>query len=194
MKRMRAAHNPKRLLVLCLLVGSARAACAGDVAFRKLCGGDDAVYGVKKTSAAPELALARDGDEMRRIWAEDVTGAYRDSNGMPAVDWKSEFVVAVFIGARPSAGYAARIEGVALKGKVLEVTVRESAPSPAPAGAARAASPYAMAVCSRAGVPLADILMLRLAGGDGRVLVERPAWSYRMMDSSPGAAGAKGAR
>jgi len=194
MKRMRAANGPNMLLVLCLLVGVARGACAGDIAFRKLCSGDDAVYGVKKTSTATELALARDGDEMRRIWAEDVTGAYRDANGMPAVDWKSEFVVAVFIGARPSAGHVVRIEGVALKGKVLEVTVRESAPSPAPAGAPRAVSPYAMAVCPHAGVPLADILMLRLTGRDGRVLVERPAWSYRMMDSSHGAPGAEGAR
>jgi hypothetical protein len=191
---MRAAHGPNRLLVLCLLVGAARGACAGDIAFRKLCSGDDAVYGAKKMAAAPELALARDGDEMRRVWAEDVTGAYRDANGMPAVAWESDFVVAVFIGARPSAGYAARIEGVALKGKVLEVTVRESAPSPAPAEAARAVSPYAMAACARAGVPLVEILMLRLVGGDGSVLVERPAWSYRMMDSSPGASGSEGAR
>lgn len=175
----------KRVLLLCLVAGAARAACAGDIAFRRLCGGDDAVYGVKKMASSPELALARDADEMRRVWAEDVTGAYRDATGAPAVAWERDFVVAVFLGARQSPGFAARIEAVTMKGKVLEVTVRESAPSPAPAaGVPRPASPYAMAACPREGVPLAEILMLRLVGVDGAILVERPAWSYRMMDAS----------
>ena len=73
----------KRILILCLASGAACAACAADIPFRKLCGGDDAVYGAKKVGSGPELALARDMDEMRRLWAENVTGAYRDAGGMP---------------------------------------------------------------------------------------------------------------
>jgi hypothetical protein len=177
----------KRILILCLASGAACAACAADIPFRKLCGGDDAVYGAKKVGSGPELALARDMDEMRRLWAENVTGAYRDAGGMPAVDWEKDFVVAVFLGARPSPGRGVRISGVALKEKALEITVREDAPpSASPSTPARAASPYAMAACARAGVPLAEILMLRLVAADGGTLVERPAWSYHMLDASGG--------
>jgi hypothetical protein len=178
----------KRMLMVLLLAGAASRACAGDIPFRGLCAGDDAVYGARKAASVSEVALARDGDEMRRVWAEDVTGAYRDAQGMPAVDWDREFVVAVFLGARPAAGHGVRIEGVALKGKVLEVAVREVAPTaPAPP---RPVSPYAMAACPRAQIPLAGILMLRLVETGGPVIAERPAWSYRLMDSSiEGAAG-----
>lgn len=165
----------------CLLIGAASLACAGEVAFRRLCGGDDAVYGMRIAAAGPELALARDGDELRRVWAENVAGSYQGAGGMPSVDWGRDFVVAVFLGSRPSAGFAVRVEGVAVKGKVLEVRAAESSPKAAPSP--RPASPYAMAACLREGVPLAEILMLRLVDGAGAVLAERPAWSYRMMDA-----------
>ena len=179
----------KRILLLVLLAGAARRACAGDIPFRGLCAGDDAVYGARKAASAPEVALARDGDEMRRVWAEDVTGAYQDAQGLPAVDWDREFVVAVFLGARPAAGHRVQIEGAALKGKVLEVAVREVAPA-APSVPPRPVSPYAMAACPRERIPLAGILMLRMVETGGPVIAERPAWSYRLMDSShDGAAG-----
>lgn len=185
----------KRVLVLCLLAGAPCASHADDIAFRRLCGGDDAVYGAKKVAAEPELALARDSDELRRVWAENVTGAYRDAKGMPAVAWERDFVVAVFFGMRPSAGSVPQIESVELNGRVLEIRMQEDAPSPAPAPSARPASPYTMVACMRSGAPLAEILMLRLVGRGGIVLVERPAWSYRMMDSGADARPArKGAR
>lgn len=175
----------KRLLLFCLLAGAARCVCAGDIAFRTLCAGDDAVYGVRKSAPAPEVALARDDDEMRRIWAEDVTGAYQDAQGVPAIDWGRDFVVAVFYGIRPAAGHRTRIERVALKGRVLEVAVRELSPTAASTPLPpRPVSPYAMAACPREGVALPEILMLRLVDAGGAVLVERPAWSYRLMDSS----------
>ena len=163
------------------------------IPFSRLCGGGDAVYGAKKTTAAPEVALARDQDELRRVWAEDVTGAYRDTEGMPAVGWDRDFVVAVFLGARPAPAATPAVRSVAVRGKVLEVVLEAYAPPAGPV-AERPASPYAMVRCGRAGVAVEGILMLRLLGPDGGVIVERPAWSHRMMDTGGYRAGKEGVR
>ena len=55
-----------------------------------------------------------------------------DSNTRPAVDFSKEFVVAVFLGSRPTAGFSVEIVGTRDDGAGLVVQYRETRP---PAGA-----------------------------------------------------------
>ncbi len=151
--------------------------------FRELRNGHDAVYGIKKTMSTPEVAMARNGGELGRIWAEDLSGSYKEMNGLPAVNWDKEFVIAVFLGTAPSAGHAVHVQGVVRRGSSIEVTVKERRPAANEFSAQVLTSPYTVVACSRAGIPLEEVIMLKLISVDGRLLVERPAWSYRLMDT-----------
>lgn len=177
------------LLFLC-------AACslsAQELHFRELRSGRDAVYGIRKRMDSPEIVMARSGEEFARVAAEDLTGAHGDMSGFPAVKWETECAVAVFLGTRPSAGYSVRVQRVVRRGSCIEVTVQERKPGAGDVTAQVITSPYTVVACGCKGVPLKEILMLKLVDADGRTLVERPAWSYRLMQSSPPAEAKKGA-
>lgn len=172
------------------------AACslsAQELRFRELLSGHDAVYGVRKKMSAPEIVMARSGEDFARIVAEDLTGSHGDMSGFPAVKWKTECAVAVFLGMRPSAGYAVLAQKVVRRGSAIEVTVKEQKPAAGDFSAQVITSPYTVIACNCGGIPLQEILMLKLIDPDGRTLVERPAWSYRLMQSSPEAETKKGA-
>jgi len=177
---------------VCITATVVCAAVAGEIPWKKLCDGTDAVYGIQKAKSVPELVLARDENEMRRIWAEDVTGSAGAMKNPPAVNWKKECVITVFIGARPTSGYAVQVNKVTLTDSAVEVGIEERKPPPDSMVAQVISSPYCAVTCSRANFPLEKILVLRLIGEGGKVLLECPAWSYRFMDVSPGAESQKG--
>ncbi|MCX6355851.1 MAG: protease complex subunit PrcB family protein [Candidatus Aureabacteria bacterium] len=129
---------------------------------------------------------------MRRIWAENITGSSGEVKNAPAVNWKKECVIAVFIGARPTAGYAVQVKKVTLTDSAVEVGIEERKPSSDAMVAQVISSPYCAITCARADFPLDKILMLRLIGEEGKVLLESPAWSYRFMDVPPDAELQKG--
>ena len=147
---------------------------AQELGFRELRSGHNAVYGIKKTMSAPEVAMARGDGELGRIWAEDLTGSHRDMTGLPAVNWEKEFVIAVFLGTAPSAGYTVHVHKVVCRGSCIEVTVEERKPPADDLSAQVLTSPYTVIACGRAGIPLEKVLMLKLISVDGRVLIERP--------------------
>jgi small ligand-binding sensory domain FIST len=105
-------------------------------------------------------------------------------SGFPAVKWKTECAIAVFLGTRPSAGYSVSVQKVVRRGSSIEVTVKERKPAAGDLTAQVITSPYTVIACNCKGVPLKEILMLKLIDAAGRTLVERPAWSYRLMKSS----------
>ena len=159
---------------------------AEGIDFRKLCSGDRAVCGIKKRLKVPEIVMARSENELRRVWAEDVTGSYSDMKGLPKVDLDNEFVIAIFLGPRRSTGYSFDVSGVQRLGKTIEVKIDKAKPSPGSMEAQIITSPYSLITCSRTGIALGEVIMLRLVGADGKLLVERPAWAYRLMKGSSG--------
>lgn len=168
------------LLFLCVVCSLS----AEELRFRELLSGHDAVYGIKKKMSSPEIVMARNGEEFARIVAEDLTGAHGEMSGFPAVDWKTECAVAIFLGTRPSAGCTVSVQKVVRSGSSIEVTVKEQKPAEGGFSAQVITSPYTVVACNCKDIPLKEILMLKLIDADGRTLVERPAWSYRLMKFS----------
>ncbi|MCX6356455.1 MAG: protease complex subunit PrcB family protein [Candidatus Aureabacteria bacterium] len=172
----------RRAIVVAALIGIG-AANGGNLPLHLLRSGTDAAYGIKNTKAVPEVVVARDEGELRRIWAEDMSGSYGETAGLPRVDWKAEFVVAVFIGMRPSAGYTIEITRIRQEGNVLEVTVAEARPPAGVMSADLITSPYCIAACPRDGAAPEKVLTLKLLDAEGKTLVERAAWAYRSVDA-----------
>jgi hypothetical protein len=83
--------------------------------------------GLHSAIGAPRLATARTAAEWETLWR--LHGGERTR---PAVDFSKELVVAVFLGSRPTAGFAVEIIGLREDGPALVVQYRETRP---PAGA-----------------------------------------------------------
>jgi hypothetical protein len=91
-----------------------------------------------KPGASPVQTVVRDGmspvDEAKQVVARtptEWTAVWRQHAGetpAPKVDFRSRTVVAVFLGSRPSAGYAVEITGTREQGGILTVEWRESRP------------------------------------------------------------------
>jgi hypothetical protein len=69
-------------------------------------------------------AVARTPAEWAALWQGHRTGK------PPDVDFRSSMVVAVFLGTRPTAGYAVEITGIEKKDADVVVTYRERRPGP----------------------------------------------------------------
>lgn len=67
--------------------------------------------------------VVRSADEWTKLWRE-----HAGDKPAPKVDFANRMVVAVFLGSRPSAGYAAEIVGTRADGTGLVVEWRERAP------------------------------------------------------------------
>lgn len=74
---------------------------------------------------SPRQVAARTAAEWAALWRLHAGDAKA-----PAVDLASRSVVAVFLGSRPSAGYAVEITGTRRQGAILIVEWRESKPGP----------------------------------------------------------------
>jgi hypothetical protein len=68
-------------------------------------------------------AVARSADEWTRLWRE-----HAGDTPAPRVDFATRTVLAVFLGTRPSAGYAVEITGTRAEGTGLVVQWRERVP------------------------------------------------------------------
>ena len=73
----------------------------------------------------PAQAVARTGDEWAALWKR-----HAPAQPLPAVDLSTRTVVAVFLGSRPSAGFAVEITGTRAKDGVTTVEWRETRPGP----------------------------------------------------------------
>lgn len=73
----------------------------------------------------PEQVVARTADEFQAVWQRHAPG-----RPVPAVDFTTHMVVAVFLGSRSSSGYQAEITGVTTAGPVMVVRWEERRPAP----------------------------------------------------------------
>jgi hypothetical protein len=83
----------------------------------------------------------RDRDEWASLWR-----AHAPRRPAPAVDFSHEMVVGVFMGTRPTAGFAIAIVGYRDSGNDVIVLYREMAPSPDTITAQVIVSPYHLVV------------------------------------------------
>src|SRR5262245_40115049 len=75
------------------------------------------------------LHVARDEAEWRVMWNQH-TSTVIPRPPAPSVDWKSEMVVCVALGARPSGGYGVEITRLVEEKDRLVVEARERKPAP----------------------------------------------------------------
>jgi PrcB C-terminal len=85
-------------------------------------------------------AVARTDAEWSALWK-----AHDANRPMPKVDLSKEMIVAVFLGSRPTAGYAVEIVGAEVKNGALVVRYRETRPAPGTITAQILTSPYHIA-------------------------------------------------
>lgn len=70
-------------------------------------------------------AVAKTAAEWSTLWQ-----AHNGATPPPKVDFSKRMAAAVFLGSRPSAGYAVEITGTRQDGKVLVIEWRETRPAP----------------------------------------------------------------
>jgi hypothetical protein len=93
---------------------------------------------------AARQAAVRDGDEWAALWR-----THAPARPLPAVDFSREMVVAVFLGSRPTAGFAVEIVGYRDAGGSVIVEYREAVPGRDLITAQVLTSPYHLAIIPR---------------------------------------------
>jgi len=86
--------------------------------------------------AARQVAV-RTAGEWSALWAQ-----HAGERAKPAVDFSKDMLVAVFMGSRPTAGFALEITGVRQDGATLVVSYTETRPAPDRVAAQVLTSPY----------------------------------------------------
>jgi hypothetical protein len=81
--------------------------------------------------------VAKTQQEWEQLWQR-----HAPERSRPAVDFSKEMVLAVFLGSRPTAGYALEIVSATQNGGTLVVRYRESAPARSAMTAQVLTSPY----------------------------------------------------
>ena len=103
--------------------------------------------GVQSGIALPRQVIVRDAKEWTTLWR-----AHASARPQPAVDFSREMVVGVFIGTRPTAGFAVEIIGYREAGNDVTVRYRETTPDRDAIAAQVLVSPYHLvAIPQRAG-------------------------------------------
>ena len=96
--------------------------------------------GVNSNVDAARQAVARTETEWSALWK-----AHDPNRPMPKVDVSKEMVVAVFLGSRPTAGFAVEIASAEVRNGALVVRYRETKPAPGTITAQILTSPYHIA-------------------------------------------------
>ena len=98
---------------------------------------------ISSVSAARQVTV-REGGEWASLWK-----THAPDRPAPAIDFTKEMVVGIFLGTRPTAGYAVEIVGYSGSGNDLVVQYRETAPSRDAITAQVIVSPYHLAAVPR---------------------------------------------
>ena len=93
--------------------------------------------GIMSNIDAGRQATARSTEEWAALWNQHAGERTR-----PNVDFSRDVVVAVFMGTRPTAGFAVEIVGVRQEGQALIVSYKETRPGPDSLTAQVLTSPY----------------------------------------------------
>jgi protease stability complex PrcB-like protein len=97
--------------------------------------------GVQSEVGAARQVTVRDPDGWTSLWR-----AHGSSRPLPAIDFSREMVVGVFLGSRPTAGFAVEIVGYREAGNDVVVQYRETTPARDAITAQVIVSPYHLVV------------------------------------------------
>jgi hypothetical protein len=100
--------------------------------------------GIQAGVERPRDVVARTADEWKKLCAD-----YAHGRPCPQVDLAHSTVIGIFLGTRPSAGYAVEIVGIRRDGDSLVVTWRERVPGPDEMAAQMITTPYVVATIDR---------------------------------------------
>jgi hypothetical protein len=117
-----------------------------DVPFEIVARGQQAV-GV----TAPTYLLLRSSVELSTAWNQ-MHGAGLQVPPLPGVDLERETLLAVFLGPKPTGGYAADVRGVTLEGGDLFVDLVETAPGPGTMTTQALTNPWLLVRVPRGGI------------------------------------------
>jgi hypothetical protein len=93
--------------------------------------------GISSQIDVARQAAVQSDAEWNTLWSQHAGARVR-----PAVDFNKEMVLAVFLGARPTAGFSVEIVGAREEGGALVVSYRESRPPSGSVTAQVLTSPY----------------------------------------------------
>jgi PrcB C-terminal len=93
--------------------------------------------GLNSTMDDKRQAVVRTDAEWTRVWTQHAGEKTR-----PAVDFSKDMVLALFMGTRPTAGFATEIVGVREEAGTLIVSYKETRPSPESVAAQILTSPF----------------------------------------------------
>jgi len=128
------------LVALCLMVGLAHA--QGTVRTIE--------KGAQSNVDDALKASARTDAEWAALWKK-----HNGAKPAPKIDFSKEMVVAVFMGSRPTAGFAVEIVSAAERNGKLVVSYRETLPGPGTVSAQVLTAPYHLAAVPRTGSEVA---------------------------------------
>ena len=97
--------------------------------------------GAQSNQSTTRQVAVRDSGEWASTWRQ-----HAPDRPQPAVDFSREMVIGVFLGTRPTAGFAVEIVGYRENGEDVVVQYRESAPSRDAITAQVLTSPYHLVV------------------------------------------------
>jgi hypothetical protein len=89
----------------------------------------------------PGERVLRTPEAWQKAW-DEYAAHVQPKPPLPAVDFGKEMVVAVFMGQRPTSGYAVEVTGVTRSGRSTVVSVRRSSPPPGAITAQIVTSPF----------------------------------------------------
>jgi hypothetical protein len=100
--------------------------------------------GAQSEVGAARQVTVRDRDGWTSLWR-----AHGSSRPLPDIDFSREMVVGVFLGSRPTAGFAVEIVGYREAGSDVVVQYRETTPAPDAITAQVIVSPYHLVTIPR---------------------------------------------
>lgn len=125
--------NPLFSLLCALLFGAvlgaacrssgAHASARGEDSFRTL------LYGYQSGLKPGGVRVVRDEAHWRELWSEH-TAPMMPRPPVPSVDWGTDMVLCIALGARPTGGYGIEIESIERQGDRLVVDAIEKKPAP----------------------------------------------------------------
>jgi hypothetical protein len=104
----------------------------------------------------PRRVEVKDSDNFTIVWNGIFSGGSRDGRPVPppAVDFKTEMVLAVFMGEKRSGGYAVEIKDAVERKGSLVVTVLEKSPGPDSIVTEALTSPFHLVAVKRSTLPV----------------------------------------
>ncbi|HEU4753910.1 MAG TPA: protease complex subunit PrcB family protein [Armatimonadota bacterium] len=127
----------------------ARAAAPAVLPLRTLAAGPDCSF------TKPERKVVRSAAEWKALWLRLPAVLDGRPAPPPKVDFAKETVLAVFMGRKPTAGYAVRIAEARVESGKVVVTVRERTPPPGGVAAEVLTAPYCLAAVKKSPLPVA---------------------------------------